>query len=320
MGQIREWKKELAMEVINGLEFEKIQSSVAIGKFDGIHKGHRTLIQNITKKKQWVPTVVTFQMRKFNSVIYTQEEKDAVLEELGVKREIVLTFDEALKNMTPEAFISEILVDKLQAKYICVGEDFCFGKNREGTIETLRMYQDVYGYELETVAKLKYDEEVISSTRIRKLLLEGDVIQANELLEDAYFIEGKVIHGNALGRTIQFPTANMVLHARKEILPFGVYATTVEWCGKQYYGVTNIGQKPTVGKNNTGIETHIIDFDMPIYEQNIKVRFYKFLRKECKFETIEQLRNQIETDRNVALAYLQKRVNIDSNHAISYNY
>lgn len=307
------------MKTIYGLDFERNKSSVTIGKFDGIHKGHRALIDNIRKKEQWESTVLTFQMPKFRSVIYTQEEKNEILERMGVKRQIVLPFDDTIKNMSAKTFISEILVQRLQAKYICVGNDFCFGKNRLGNVDTLWKYQDKYGYVLQTVDKLKDDNEVISSTRVRSLLLRGEIEKANALLCDAYFIAGNVVHGNALGRTITFPTANLVLPSKKEILPFGVYATTVECCGKIYYGITNVGQKPTIGKNSTGVETHILDFEKDIYGEKIKVNFHHYLRKECKFTGLEQLQKQIRQDRQAALAYLQESVNIDSHHAIPYN-
>lgn len=182
----------------------------------------------------------------------------------------------------------------MDAKHICVGKDFHFGKDRGGDIHTLERFQKKYGYELVTVPKLYDDGQVISSTRVRALIDQGNMRKVNELLERPFFVQGTVCHGEALGRTIGFPTANLLAPKGKKLPPFGVYATKVH-CGKKVYaGVTNVGNKPTVGSFATGIETCILDFEKDIYGKEIQVEFYEFIRPEMKFATLDDLKS---TDR-----------------------
>lgn len=294
------------MKVITGLDFAIKNSSVSLGKFDGIHLGHRFLLSRIMNQKEYIPTVFTFEMNADSPKIYTQKEKDFILEELGVAREVIFPFHEKTRNMTPEEFIKEVLVRRMDAKHICVGEDFRFGKDRQGDVHTLQMYQKEYGYQLEIIKKLTYDNEIISSTRVRELMDEGDIATVNRLLGKPYFIAGKVVHGNELGRTMEMPTANIIPESGKKLLPFGVYATTVLVDGKEYFGVTNIGRKPTIGEFSAGVETNIMDFEGNLYDREIKVVFYEFLRPEKKFDNTEQLRKQMENDREKAYQVLAR--------------
>ena len=287
------------MEIIHGLDFKLENSSISLGKFDGLHKGHRLLLDDI-KKQQGIPTVFTFEMADSVSKIYTQQEKNRILENLGMEREIIFPFTEETKKMTPEEFIREILVKRLDVRYICVGADFHFGKNRSGDIHTLEKYQEKYGYELHVFPKLKEEDEIISSTRIRSLMEEGNIRQMNALLGEPYFMMGNVVHGNALGRTIQMPTANIIPDANKKLLPFGVYASIVEVNQKSYYGVTNNGKKPTIGNYNVGVETYIMDFNEDIYDQPIKVSFFEYLRTEERFPNLTALRRQLQADKQCA--------------------
>lgn len=298
-------EKRTEMEIINGLDFTLKNSSVSLGKFDGIHKGHRFLLEEIKKKDAYAPTVFTFEMNKKNPKIYTQEEKNVILEEIGIAREIIFPFNEQTKVMSPEDFIKEILVKKMDVKHICVGKDFHFGRNREGDVHTLERFAKEFGYELMIVPKLSDEEEVISSTRIRKLMDQGNLRKVNQLLGRRYFIQGNVCHGEALGRTIGLPTANLVAPTDKKILPFGVYATTVKLGQTKYRGVTNIGKKPTVGEFATGVETSILDFEDDIYGEKIQVNFHEFLRPEIKFDSIDALKTQIEKDKESARKFFR---------------
>ena len=232
--------------------------------------------------------------------LYTQEEKNRVLEEIGIQREVVFPFNETTKHMSPEEFVEEILVKKMDAKHICVGKDFHFGKDRGGDIHTLERFQKKYGYELVTVPKLYDDGQVISSTRVRALMDQGNMRKVNELLERPFFVQGTVCHGEALGRTIGFPTANLLAPKGKKLPPFGVYATKVHCGTKVYAGVTNVGNKPTVGSFATGIETCILDFEKDIYGKEIQVEFYEFIRPEMKFATLDDLKAQIAKDKSKA--------------------
>lgn len=288
------------MEIINGLDFQLQNSSVSLGKFDGVHRGHRFLLQEIQKNKSYIPTVFTFAMNTEIPKLYTQEEKNRVLEEIGIQREVVFPFNETTKHMSPEEFVEEILVKKMDAKHICVGKDFHFGKDRGGDIHTLERFQKKYGYELVTVPKLYDDGQVISSTRVRALMDQGNMRKVNELLERPFFVQGTVCHGEALGRTIGFPTANLLAPKGKKLPPFGVYATKVHCGTKVYAGVTNVGNKPTVGSFATGIETCILDFEKDIYGKEIQVEFYEFIRPEMKFATLDDLKAQIAKDKSKA--------------------
>lgn len=293
------------MEILDGLDFHLKNSAVSLGKFDGIHRGHRLLLEKILGQDRYSPTIFTFGAAQGNGImpaqqIYSKKEQGMILEKLGIEREIIFPFNEETKNIPAEEFVRDILVRKIDAKLICVGEDFHFGKKRLGDVELLSRLADQYGYELQVCPKLTCDDEIISSTRIRWELSTGKLHKVNELLGEPYFIYGKVVHGNALGRTIGMPTANMELEPGKVLPVFGVYATTVEIEGRQYGGVTNIGLKPTVGAEHATVETLLLDFSGDLYGKEIAVRFHHFLRREKKFAGIEQLREQMEKDRQRA--------------------
>ncbi len=295
------------MEIITGLDFSLKNSSVSLGKFDGIHLGHRFLLQEVALRKDLVSTAFTFENRKGSPRIYTQEEKDFILQELGISREIIFPFNDKVKKMLPEEFIKQILVGQMDVKHICVGTDFRFGKNREGDIHMLERFQERYGYTLTAVPKLTDENGIISSTRIRGLMDSGKISEANKLLGSPYFMIGRVGHGNELGRKMNMPTANLLPKKDKKLLPNGVYATTVDIRGKQYNGVTNIGKKPTIGDYAVGVETYIIDFCGDIYGEEIQVFFHEFIRPERKFNSIEELQCQLGQDKREACIYHEKR-------------
>lgn len=286
------------------MEFMLKNSSVSLGKFDGIHKGHRCLLKKIKEKKGLVSTVFTFEGGNAPK-IYTQDEKNIILESLGVEREILFPFNEKTKLMSPADFIEEILVKRMDAKFICVGEDFRFGRDRSGDVHTLQKYQDRFGYELCIVKKLTYVNEIISSTKIREYLKEGNIELANIFLDEEYFIRGKVLSGEEIGRKISSPTANILTENDKILPRFGVYASLIQIDKNRYFGVSNVGVKPTIGTFPAGIETNIFDFHENIYGKEIQVHLCKFLREEQKFSTIEALKEQIVADKNKALKDLQ---------------
>ncbi len=292
------------MERIDTLAFRLERSAVCLGKFDGIHRGHRLLLKKVCEKEGTVPTVFTLSMRPDAEKIYDQREKDRILAGLGIRREVVFPFDRETKNMLPEEFIREILVRRMDVRYICVGADFHFGKNRMGDVSTLEKFQSVYGYELEIVPKLREGDSVISSTLIREYMERGEIKKANRLLGEPYFIQGRVAHGQEIGRTLDFPTANLEPAAGKKLPRQGVYATTVSIGDAVFSGVTDVGTKPTVGKFSIGVETCILDFDGNLYGKEITVSFHDFLRDEVRFESVEKLREQIERDRRRAVKIL----------------
>lgn len=297
------------MEILKGLDICVKNSAVSLGKFDGLHRGHRLLLHEILEKKEFIPTVFTFEMSDTpQKYIYSQEEKNKILEEIGIRREILFPFNEQTKKMAPHDFIRDFLVAKLDVKYICVGEDFHFGKNRDGNVGILKRYASEYGYDIKIFHKLQADNETIGSTLIRKKLEDGDIAKANDLLGRNYFIEGTVIHGNALGRTLNMPTANIVPDKSKLLLPSGVYASNVKIEGDSqvYKGVTNVGRKPTIGRYDIGVETCLLDFDRDIYGKKITVEFYEYIRHEKKFPGLDELKNQMEKDKERARHILKK--------------
>lgn len=296
------------MEILTGTDFQIRNSAVSLGKFDGIHKGHRLLLQEILQAESLVPTVFTFQFKvqqgmdpvSFRSQIYDQKEKNHILQSLGIKREVVFPFHEGIRQMSPQDFISGILHTAMDAKLICVGEDFHFGKDRVGDVALLQEFASKYGYRLKVFPKLQEDGDVISSTRIRELIQKGELKQANKLLGEPFFFCGTVIHGNKMGRTMHMPTANIQPGSAKVLPPAGVYASTVTVAGQEYKAVTNLGYKPTVGSAKLGVESYLLDFDQDIYGQEICVRFHHFLRTEQKFANLEALRCQMEQDKRQA--------------------
>lgn len=290
------------MEIYSGLDFTIKNSAVSLGKFDGIHRGHRLLLQQILQQDGLIPTVFTFGAAQGNGImpgqqIYSKGEQQMILEGLGIKREVIFPFNEETKNISAEDFIRDILIQKMDARYICVGEDFHFGKKRQGDVDMLSHFADQYGYQLQVLPKLTCDDENISSTRIRWELSTGKLDKVNELLGAPYFICGEVVHGNALGRTIGMPTANIMPEQGKVLPVFGVYATTVLVEGRVYAGVTNIGLKPTVGAEHATVETTLLDFSGDLYGKQIVVSFHHFLRREKKFAGLPQLREQMEKDK-----------------------
>lgn len=285
------------MEIIKGLDFKIENSAVSLGKFDGFHRGHRLLLDRILEHPKFHATVFTFDGILNGKQIYLEEEKRSLLERLGVEREVLFPFSEKTRSMTPETFIREMLVNRMDAKLICVGEDFHFGKDRRGDVDMLSKYAPQYGYELCVFPKIKEDGEVISSTRIRGELAQGRIEKANRLLGDPYFVRGEVVHGNALGRTIGMPTANLLPGEQKLLPAYGVYATRVEADGKIYGGVTNVGVKPTVGADRANVETTLLHFDGDLYGKQITVYFLEFLRPEQRFDSLEELKAQMSRDK-----------------------
>lgn len=292
------------MHIIRGVDFHLKNSAVSLGKFDGLHRGHRLLLQKIMSVETLCPTVFTFDGIFPGERIYTGREQSLVLERLGMSREILFPFCKETKAMTAEQFVGEILSERLGAGLVCVGEDFRFGRDRLGDVELLAEMSERYGYELCVYPKLQDEGGIISSTRIREELAQGNIREANKMLGSSYFISGEVTHGRAFGRTMGMPTANIIPDREKLLPVYGVYVTRVEVDGQIYGGVTNIGRKPTVGGSDVGVETTLLDFEGNLYDKNILVYFEDFLRPEKKFSDIDALKKQIYQDRERAAKLL----------------
>lgn len=280
---------------------------VILGKFDGVHMGHRRLIE--VAKEEFPGTKIvafTFSISEQVKTLVDSKSRRELLFECGVSVVIEQLFDEMFASTSPEDFLRNVLINSLKVKGIVCGEDFCFGKNRSGNIAFLKINADTYGYKLLVVDKVCVNTQIVSSTTIRNELLQGNVETVNEMLGYRYFIEGTVVSGNRLGRKFNFPTANICINSRCIVPLKGVYATIVHMNNEIFYGVTNVGVKPTVGDyENANVETHLLNFTGDIYGCHIRVEFCKFFRMEKKFESLDELYEQITNDTKNVKDYFQ---------------
>ena len=287
-------------------------TAISLGKFDGIHRGHELLLEELMRKKnEGLATVIfTFDippkqnfLNEELKVLTTNEEKRYMFDSFGIDYLIECPFTTEIMNMEAEDFI-RMLVEKLSVKCIVAGEDFCFGHNRRGNYQMLQEFSKSLSYEAVIFPKMKEEHRDISSTYVREEIANGNIELANKLLGYPYFVSGNVMHGNKIGRTIGFPTINL-LPAEHKLLPaFGVYITKVIIEGIAYHGITNVGRKPTIeGNNPIGIETYILDFNENLYEQTVTVTFIKRIREERKFANLDALLEQMRKDVQVARYY-----------------
>lgn len=280
---------------------------LSLGKFDGLHLGHELLMRSVFERKAagLKAAVFTFDIPPKGAlentsaqVITTAEEKQRLFEARGVDYLIECPFTTQIMHMEAEDFVREI-VKRLRVRCMVVGTDFRFGYKRRGDYQMLRSLAGTYGYELVVVEKMQYKGRDISSTYIREELQSGNIALANRLLGYPYFLQGQVIHGNRVGRTLGFPTVNIKLPGEKLLPPFGVYLSQVQLEGNRYGGITNIGKKPTVqGKNSdiVGAETYIYNFSRDVYDRDIRVDILEYVRPEICFSSVEELKRQLDTD------------------------
>lgn len=304
------------MEYIAGkTDFQLHNSAVSLGKFDGLHLGHQLLIDKTISLKQEGYTSVVFSFlynprNLFSDVdmkiIYTEEEKTRKLMERGLDVFISFPFSKETANMEPAQFVKEVLIDRIDAKVIVVGSDYCFGHNREGNVDMLKELSKQYGYELIVYDKLKLDKTIVSSSFIREELEKGNIQIVNQMLGSPYSIIGEVMHGRKIGRTLGMPTTNLIPDDIKLLPPNGVYASKVIIDGKSHDSVTSIGFKPSVGRESKkGVETFIFDFEDDLYGKIIDVRLYGFEREEVKFNSLEELSTQMHKDIDWAKQFLK---------------
>lgn len=272
-------------------------SAVTIGKFDGVHRGHQKIMQALlsAKEKGLLAVVVTFDMAPVS--ILTKEERNERLAHMGVDVLVEYPFSKELCHMEPEAFLKEILLGQLKARYIVAGDDCSFGYQRRGNAAFLQKYAGELNYSVDIFQKEQEDGADISSTRIRTALSEGRIELVNRLLGYKYMVTGPVIHGYRMGRTFGFPTINQMTEEAKLLPPKGVYVTRTTIEGVTYQSVTNVGCKPTIaGERQIGVETHLIDVTENFYGKTAKVEFLHYLRPEMKFGSKEDLIHQMKVD------------------------
>ncbi len=293
-------------------------TSVAIGKFDGRHKGHQKLLREMISLRDeygYRPAVFTFDMQpmevlghKPQAVISTNDERRRNMEEMGVDYLVEYPFDEKVAHISAEEFVERILLGQMNAKAIVAGTDCTFGYKAAGNADLLKELAPRMGFKAVILEKEQDKGRDISSTYIREELEKGNIEKANALLGEPYSISGCVVHGHNIGGPrLGFPTANIVPPAKKQLPPFGVYATRVRFDGKFYDAVTNVGRKPTVEDDApVGVETYLFKpmSSEELYGKNIEVLFYSFLRDEKKFPSLEELKTQIERDKQDAARVL----------------
>ncbi|MDX2228960.1 MAG: bifunctional riboflavin kinase/FAD synthetase [Leptolyngbyaceae cyanobacterium bins.349] len=313
------------MRVTSSLETVLTPTAVALGNFDGVHQGHRQVIQPIlnlaNSGPETVKTVVTFNPhpQEFFSgqprrLLTPLAEKVVQLSDMGVEQLVLLPFDRELARLSPEQFVATILVAGLQARLISVGADFCFGQGRTGTAADLKAIAATHGVEV-AIAILKcMDETRISSSAIRQALLNGETRGANRLLGRSYRLVGEVVQGQQIGRTLGFPTANLQLPTEKFLPCLGVYAVRVQVCERVdgilrgdaplLPGVMNLGHRPTLSGTQLIPEIHLFDWSGDLYGRVLAVHLEDFIRREQKFGSLDDLKAQIYADCEMARSLL----------------
>lgn len=307
---------------ISDFKFDK-KSAVTVGTFDGVHLGHRKIIEKLNsikevKKLRSVlitfephPQIVLRNRSKDIKILTTLEEKARIFETLNIDLLYVINFTKEFSNTSAVEFYKNYLIDKIGLNDLVLGYDHMFGKNREGSFETLKELSGKYDFTVDKVEEFRIDGEHISSSVIRSLLEQGNVSKVAKILGRNYSIEGIVTHGRKLGRDLGYPTANIKPSSEfKQVPKSGIYAVEVKVEGKFYFGMMSIGKNPTVTDDDSvKLEVNIFDFDEDIYNNSIEISFLSYLRDEYKFENTDELKKQIGIDKERSLKFIKETVN-----------
>jgi riboflavin kinase/FMN adenylyltransferase len=290
---------------------------VTIGTFDGVHIGHKAILKRVVeaaRSNDLDSVLLTFfphprmvlQKESNLKLLHTLSEKKNHIETIGIDHLVIHPFTKQFSRLTAVEYVRDILVNKLKAKKIIIGYDHRFGRNRTATIEDLKEFGTTYGFQVEEISAQELDEVTVSSTKIRKALTEGDIDTANGYLGYPYMITGIVVKGKAIGRTMQYPTANLKPSEAYKLIPKnGVYITRADIDGSLRYGITSIGTNPTVGGNSQTIETYFLDLHANLYDKELTLEFLAHIRDEAIFKDTEALRNAIATDEEFARNFLK---------------
>ena len=292
----------------------KSPTSIAIGSFDGLHAGHRKLIESVVNENDYKPTIASFWPHP-REILYKEarlrldlpEEKLSILEELGIEQLVLIPFDKKLSKLSAENFVKDILIKQLQAKSISVGANFRFGFKRSGDVNTIKFVTKDMDIKLKIISILEDSEGRISSSRIRDLLQKSDLNNARKILNRPYSFTGKVVAGKGIGKRIGFPTANLEIDGRKFLPGEGVYAawTTINSSLNKIPSVMNLGSQPTIDPlSPSAVEVHLINKNINLYGLHLSVEPVRKLRSQVNFQNINLLSNQIKTDRENALRIL----------------
>lgn len=293
---------------------EKVRTAAALGLFDGVHRGHRAVLELAAKQAEngLLPVVFTFEpeyalsKKSGGGFIYGSGYKNKLLSEAGFRNVYSVSFGD-ICTMEGEEFAETVLKQRLNAEIVCCGEDFRFGRGASCGVEELVRFGEKLGFSVIAAEKVSHDGTAVSSGTIRKCLLEGDISKANELLGRPYAIEREVVHGAHLGNTIGFPTINQLFDQGQLVPGYGVYASRTYVEDRSYPAVTDIGVKPTVDYGGAPLaETHIIGFSGDIYGCTVRTELIAFIRPEMRFDSVSALREQIAQDRDTARLLLDE--------------
>lgn len=303
------------MRVFDTITKTEYPLSVALGFFDGVHNGHKEVIANcIANAKDGTKSaVLTFSnspQSVLNSankpLLTTTKQKLRLFETLGVDVVYCIDFKDIM-NLSADEFVKDVLCDKLTAQTVVTGFNYHFGKGGKSSADDMQNLCQRYNINAIKCDPVIYKDEPVSSTRIRKCIANGDIEEANAMLGYEFAITSQIISGNHIGTTLQCPTLNQLLEQDIVVPCFGVYASTVNIGNKTYIGATNIGIHPTVKKSSSPIcETHILNYSGDLYDKTVITKLHKFIRKECKFDTLESLKSQINKDKNEIIRFFEK--------------
>lgn len=294
-----------------------LPSVVTIGTFDGVHIGHQKILRKLLQSandKQMNSVVLTMfphprmvlQKESNIKLLLTIDERIEMLKHFGIENIVVKEFTQEFANLTPLEYVEDILVNELNAHQLIIGYDHHFGKNRSANIDDLKNFGKQFNFEVAEISALEVEEVAVSSTKIRKSLSIGDIETANAFLGYNYFVTGTVVKGRGIGRTINFPTANIFVNEDYKLIPKnGVYVVKSTIDNKSVYGMMNIGTKPTVDGENQSIEVNFLNLNKDLYGFNLKIEMLHRLRDEVKFESLHKLQEQLQLDRLETEAYIR---------------
>jgi len=288
--------------------------ALSLGMFDGVHLGHKCIIDELKKVGSahhletavltfWPHPRFVFNPNEDLKLLNTLDEKTLLMEKYGINNLFLKEFDDEFRNLTGEEFVRQILIEKLNVKYLIIGYDHSFGKNKSGNFELLQKLSKELDFEVEQMEAINIHENNISSTKIRNALLAGNILEANEMLGYSYSVSGTVVHGKKLGRTIGYPTANIETENIKLLPKKGAYIVEVFVDNQQYKGMLSVGTNPTVNGEKLTVEVYILDFEGDIYDEKITVKFRDFLHVEIKFEGLEKLIERLDEDKILTMNY-----------------
>ncbi len=304
------------MKIFNKLNYNP-NLSICLGFFDGVHEGHKVVLKNtvnLAKQNGINSAVITFKehplcylQNRTPRYIVSLEDRLSLIAKQGLDYAYVLDFDENIADVLAFDYLKDFICKNLKPLFITTGFNHSFGVNKQGNSSFLRTYQSQFGYKFYEIPPITFNNTLISSSKIRQLISEGNMEPVSELLGENFYVKGRVVTGNRIGRMLSFPTANIEYPCEIIRPQLGVYAVIIEIDGKKYQAMANLGKKPTVGSQKILLETHIFDFNENIYDKDIKISFMKNFRKEVRFLSLQELKQQLIKDEQAVKNYFDKK-------------